>query len=84
MTTVIAASSDIEARLAQHRDDLWMLGIRAALLRAEAGRLCRRSRWEARRARRQLQRPIVRGTVTPPQQRRFVRRRSRTRLVVVR
>ena len=80
----LAAHDDIEARLAQHRHDLWVLGLRAAVLRAEAQRLCRRSRWEARRARRQLQQHLVRGTVTKPSPQRPVRRRSRGRLVVVR
>ena len=82
---VIAAWSDIDARLARHRDDLWILGIRAALLRAEARRLSRRSRWEARRARWQLQRHFVRGTtVASAPKERPVRRRSRGRFVVVR
>jgi len=60
------------------------LAIRAALLRAEAASLCRRSRWEARRGRWLLQQHVLRGTVTKlaPTLRKHAR--SRVRLTVVR
>jgi hypothetical protein len=74
-----------EAVLARHREALWLLGIRAAILRAEAARLCRRSRWQARRARYLLQRHARRGvaTIASPRCRKSGRRRSRAHLVVV-
>ena len=81
---VFAMRDDIEARLAQHRHDLWVLGMHAALLRAEAQRLARRSRWEARRARRQLQRHVVRGRPLRATKPKRVRRRARPRLMLVR
>ena len=75
----------IDAHLADHREQLCNLGIRAALLRAETARLCQRSRWEARRGRWLLQQHVLRGVVTKmaPTRRKSDRRRSRARLVVV-
>ena len=75
-----------DAILAEHRDRLWLLGIRAAVLRAEAARLCRRSRWQARVARQLLQKHVLRGVETRaiPRRRKSARPRSLTRLVLVR
>jgi len=81
---IIAAVENGEAGLARHRHELWLLGLRAALVRAAAARVCRRSRWQARRARRLLDQRVLCGIASPvaPRRRRS-RRRSRARLVVV-
>jgi len=73
-----------DAWLARHRDELWSVGLRAALLRARAKQITRRSRWEARRARRLLHKHVLRGAAkTAPPRRKAARRRSRARLIVV-
>ena len=77
---------ELEARLALHRDELWAIGIRAALRFAESARRYRRSRWQARRAVWLLQQRELRGaaTKTAPPRRKSRRRRSRATLAVVR
>ena len=77
--------NDIEAVLAQHRDLLAIIGLRAAVRRATSARVCRRSSWQARRAHRLLQQRVLRDIVpkvarTP---KRASGRRSRARLVIV-
>jgi hypothetical protein len=62
MTTTV----DIAAQMARRRDELWLVVLRAKCLCFESDRLCRRSRWEARRARRLIERRVLRGLVTQP------------------
>src|SRR5438552_1497492 len=74
------------ARIAESREALWRLALRAALLCARARNLCRRSRWEAGRARRLLRKRVLRDAVVgsprvPPKR---TRHRSTARLVAVR
>ena len=54
-------AEDIELALAEHREALWQLGIRVAIVRVKSAHQCERSRWEAQRARRLLRQRVLRG-----------------------
>jgi hypothetical protein len=66
--------TDAAARLARRRKELWAVVLRAKRLCVDSDRLCRRSRWETRRARRLLEQRVLRGVLTHP-----VRRARRPR-----
>jgi len=74
---------DDAARMAEHRDALWQLGLRAAILREQAARLCRRARWEARRTHHLLRLRVVRDLVTTSTRPRSKSRRRRCRAWLV-
>jgi len=85
-TEVLPARREAAARIVEQREVLWRIALRAALLCARAQNLCRRSRWEAGRARRLLRKHVLRdaGTGAPRVAPRRTRRRSGARLVAVR
>jgi len=82
MTSSVTPVTEEDLRIVRHRDDLWLLGIEAALLRAKAKHRVRLSRWHARRARRLLRQHLV--SAPPPRtSRRSGRRKSRRHLNLV-